>query len=457
VSHDLHFLERLPQRLDPAQMDFALRLYRDVEGMRWMAARASLPEGTQRFAFSLRDPQEGPFVLATPEGRFVTCLAEGMRPGGIPVLNRDRLDSLMSQLAEYRRREGCAPALDEGESWFALFRRLGEAGPGVSREDFAAASFLASLTPSTLADSAVRCLARLPKLRAAARDLRRDVLDARRVFGFYVNQVHALGHLWLLGLMDGERLLEVAGEASRTFLLDVLRLLLLEQTVAGWTRALWIAARHGRRCLPLLREVLEAPSCEPELRFALQAMECAALAHSKLRPEVERCFDRVLQRGQTGAQAPVRGGEYAKAWVLWMREPGDAASSTRAAAGAARRALSGGKALEAGGGPTGLEDVPDAVVLAAYANLTVDPEQNDALWIVRHALPWLSRARAEDLYVPGDFLSRFPAPDPVEEGRALLQRRRERVTTQEATGAAPPRNAPCPCGSGAKYKRCCGR
>jgi len=43
---------------------------------------------------------------------------------------------------------------------------------------------------------------------------------------------------------------------------------------------------------------------------------------------------------------------------------------------------------------------------------------------------------------------------------AGLQRLRDAVRAALAGGAAaqePARNDPCPCGSGAKYKRCCGR
>ncbi|MCC7017903.1 MAG: SEC-C domain-containing protein, partial [Rhodospirillales bacterium] len=45
-------------------------------------------------------------------------------------------------------------------------------------------------------------------------------------------------------------------------------------------------------------------------------------------------------------------------------------------------------------------------------------------------------------------------PDPPDPASALAQN-----GTNEPNSAAPhtPRNAPCPCGSGQKYTRCCGR
>ena len=56
----------------------------------------ALPDGVDRVAISLADPELGPFVLVTREGRFVTCLGEGMRVSGsgIPVVTRARFDGV---------------------------------------------------------------------------------------------------------------------------------------------------------------------------------------------------------------------------------------------------------------------------------------------------------------------------------------------------------------------------
>jgi hypothetical protein len=48
------------------------------------------------------------------------------------------------------------------------------------------------------------------------------------------------------------------------------------------------------------------------------------------------------------------------------------------------------------------------------------------------------------------------AADPELE-RAVQRHSRGKLETAQRTGVRPGRNDPCPCGSGKKYKRCCGR
>jgi len=85
VGHDEHFLRRLDRVADD-QVELALTLYRDQELLAEVLGRAALPEGTERLAISLDDPQQGPFVIVTGGGRFVTCLGKGIRVDGEPVL-----------------------------------------------------------------------------------------------------------------------------------------------------------------------------------------------------------------------------------------------------------------------------------------------------------------------------------------------------------------------------------
>jgi hypothetical protein len=69
-------------------------------------------------------------------------------------------------------------------------------------------------------------------------------------------------------------------------------------------------------------------------------------------------------------------------------------------------------------------------------------------------VPWLSHVDAEDLYLPEDYLSDVRwswNPDPG----LLVEYRKSFIGPDEAPPQAS-RNGPCPCGSGKKYKRCCG-
>ena len=45
-----------------------------------MLERVHLPEGDGRVALAIDDAREGPFVIVTRDGHFVTCLGRGHAP-----------------------------------------------------------------------------------------------------------------------------------------------------------------------------------------------------------------------------------------------------------------------------------------------------------------------------------------------------------------------------------------
>ncbi len=75
--------------------------------------------------------------------------------------------------------------------------------------------------------------------------------------------------------------------------------------------------------------------------------------------------------------------------------------------------------------------------------------------------PALDRRRLpEQFYLPADVLRVLHRPWTPERTIRLLASRRDHrktVIEEERRSAGPTRNGPCPCGSGKKYKRCCGR
>src|SRR5579863_9583178 len=98
VPHAHHFLERL-DRVTREQMEFALGLYRDHEAVRYVLDHANVPGGVDRVAIAIDDAREGPFVIVTVDGRFVTCLGKGMRHDW-PVVPRGQVDALLAKVAE---------------------------------------------------------------------------------------------------------------------------------------------------------------------------------------------------------------------------------------------------------------------------------------------------------------------------------------------------------------------
>lgn len=100
TRHAHHFLTRL-DRLSVRHVELALTLYRDEELLRFALAHVRLPRNAQRVAISLEHPEEGPFVLVTREGRFVTCLGAGMHQHH-PVITRAQLDGAFACIALLR-------------------------------------------------------------------------------------------------------------------------------------------------------------------------------------------------------------------------------------------------------------------------------------------------------------------------------------------------------------------
>ncbi|HEY6463295.1 MAG TPA: hypothetical protein VIY73_24175, partial [Polyangiaceae bacterium] len=77
MAHAHHFLSRL-DRVTREQTEFALGLYRDDAAVRYVLEQVKLPPEAARVALAVDDPREGPFVLVTRDGKFVTCLGRGM-------------------------------------------------------------------------------------------------------------------------------------------------------------------------------------------------------------------------------------------------------------------------------------------------------------------------------------------------------------------------------------------
>ncbi len=95
MAHAHHFLERL-DRVTREQTEFALELYRDDAAVRYVLERANLADDVDRVALAIDDPKEGPFIIVTRDGRFVTCLARGMHQDR-PVIPRPRIDAAARQ------------------------------------------------------------------------------------------------------------------------------------------------------------------------------------------------------------------------------------------------------------------------------------------------------------------------------------------------------------------------
>ena len=175
MGHAAHFLRRL-DRVSDGHVELALALYNDLELLREVLARAVLPEGAERVAISLDDPIEGPFVVVTREGRFVTCLGAGMLVSDLPIVTRERLDAAAARVERMREELGRVRALREsgadGQAALA-FTRMQQQGPRFARED---AETLLRVQPLI----EVHCLGLITELSTAVN----EVAERFRAFGW---------------------------------------------------------------------------------------------------------------------------------------------------------------------------------------------------------------------------------------------------------------------------------
>jgi hypothetical protein len=92
MGHDHHFLSRL-DRVNDESAQLALLFYREPDLLRLVLVSAKIPDGADRVALSLNHHERGPFIIVSREGRFITCLGEGMHLGDRFVVPRRILDA----------------------------------------------------------------------------------------------------------------------------------------------------------------------------------------------------------------------------------------------------------------------------------------------------------------------------------------------------------------------------
>ena len=100
-GHAAHFLTRI-DRLNSQHAELALGLYRDHELLRTLLKRTRLPEGTDRVALALDDKAQGPYVIVNRDGRFITCLGQGMVVYDSPIVKRSQLDAIAQEMDVWR-------------------------------------------------------------------------------------------------------------------------------------------------------------------------------------------------------------------------------------------------------------------------------------------------------------------------------------------------------------------
>ena len=464
MGHAIHFLERL-ERLSMPQADFALALYRDSELVRFVLQRVKLPDGVDRVALAVEKRPDTPYIIVARDGGFVTCLGKDMGVGHTMVISRERIDELTADRTELR---DAIEHMRASGNVKQLFRRLYRSGRNLSREDFLVLRDLFPLYWPELTKNATELALLLQQFRERYRrgQYRRKSAAALEVLTSYWQSTWALGHLLAL---FGSMLQEHA---------DMLAPLLLSQAYAdfrpSWlgtrtmsipmmVRGAWAVSRAGHDLLPRYKRMFEE-----EANTFLTALDSAmsltaiALRHRELRAEVRESLAR-KPNPFFAPDAPYRDARIAQHLVPLFENVLDQEEAHR-------------KLHRGVGGDTfllgfqhlppdhemrrlGPDDVNDAI---AY-NITLQldsPVFRDtrAQVLLAASLPWVISVDIDELYLPAEIQARLGPPCHPDDVLDQLDDFTEytlqsRPVRREAT---PGRNEPCSCGSGKKYKRCCG-
>jgi hypothetical protein len=471
-GHAEHYLRRI-DRLSAAHAELALSLYRDPGLVAHVLRFEKLPDGPQRVAISLDDPVEGPFLIVTREGHFVTCLGKGMRVrADQPVVKREQLDRLASELESLRRLLHDSQQGDLRETG-ELLASVETCGPQLGREQFESISrwvpllgsrFFANFLEVGMANMTLyERLSRVKNLthRRHERELHR-----------YWEQVWALGHYSLLVGSDSgkslERLLSppiAPVDAPDSMLVAPTRFACATALVPVAVRTAWMMAQAPRALVgPLKRELGAATDLRSTVEVSLPLIAISGRS-SRLRAEIGKVFARTTTAGDPAraelmqrlrdvfTEANQNMAELQQVVTDGMLETGRAVvRDLRAELG------------EDYGPPWGdPEETPRDILMAL--KLVIPHALHGKAEGVLHAMEQamvMSRVPAAEFYLPeAHMLWFYGLPWTPEDSLKLLQPRLDadgpgRLAHASARSTKVGRNAPCPCGSGKKHKQCCG-
>lgn len=451
-------LEHL-QRVALPHVERGLALAGDPALVRSLLAQLALPDAPARVAFTLGEDGRGPSVVVDREGRLLVCVGEGAKPGSALVVPRARLDGLLRRQPDLRARLAAARVFG---GLGKLLLRLYHAGEDLAREEVREAVQVAPLFRGALAEALLVALRSTvsvhPLIAGVVRRTEKPRAHWTSALSDYYHSLWFALHAGVLlgsdpralrGAVDDETLRRIAIATAQAFFAHA-----AESHIA---RAVWMAGRLGRRLFEHHQRAFAA--ADGVLALTQAALALGSTGHRS--PRRRAAARAALANPPAWAATPLH-----KAWAdgvfaLLDRSftEADEFTATLRRAGTKRALLwSPAWPLTTPYHATRAEDVSDAFAFAlaitgTYSFLT-DFKRALPIFV---GLPWLSRASAEELYLPGAHIAAAHVPWTPECTLQLfrpVEKRLKEARSQKEEG--PTRSGPCPCGSGKKYKRCCG-
>lgn len=464
MGHAVHFLQRI-ERLSPVQADLALTLYREPELVAHVLGRVRLPDGAERVALALEDAPGGPHVIVSRDGRFVTCLGAGMSVSGCPVVSRPQIDHASEKI------EAMRATLAAGQSETRrLCRRLVQRGSGFSREDFTALAALMPILGKELIGMAFDICEYLQRFHEEYhRHLYRKITpEVREALQHHWAAEWALGHLAALCGERPDDVQALPNTGERLYRISV-NVMLAGTQLSNVTpivmRGVWNVARAGRTLLAETRDRLERSRIVGESLVAGMALTAIGMRHRRAQGEVSKAlarYRRSLETAETRGSAHDAGRELMLLLEEQLADPAQQERLRQDHRTIGARAFVKYTAHLPEGTPlrhTQPEDVPEDLALAALMHLHNELiADGHSMVLGLMMLPWLATATGPALYLPAQILDQCKSLfDPEDIAQRLKKYHYARAGAPAVRAPSrPARNEPCPCGSGKKYKRCCG-
>jgi hypothetical protein len=450
TGHAHHFLSRL-DRVPMRQVEVALRLYNDRDALRRVLASRALPADAERVALSIDDDREGPFVIVTRAGAFVTCLGRGMRTS-LPVIPNAQIVGALVGAARTRHATDAVVALHEAGELKKLFSRVWKSGPRLAREDVRTLVVLAPILASRYVRNAARAVQLLVKLEKKLQRWRSDDAHFRHLLRIYWEMWWGAIHFMTVASADGSHTLldQFTTDERKVALGAMAAVYFRHNTVQSVLRGLWVMARIGRHTMAVHRRDLAADAKAANDPVPLMSLTAGAMAHHKLHKQARDTLTSLARRhdGQSVARYLLE--------TLFDPRPEHAWSLDRVdeVAGAISTVLQRRNEHIAEPGDddalrrTMLCYLPQGLAAVHEGHMVM-------LSLVAQCIPWIARASIEDLYLPRARSERLrwrPA-DTIQLLRSSAPPPKEVVIRRNLPG----RNAPCRCGCARKYKKCCAR
>jgi hypothetical protein len=455
------------ERLSLPHVELGLALHGAPEVLGQVLGAEPPPEGVDQVALALDGEGAGPFLVATRGGAFLEWIPFGVDPGGMPVLPRERLEDLSSRVAPLDALlKKSRSSVGTKSRAHALLRPLFTSGQRLSREAFVDLAAFQPLYGPDLLELIGDGMAEVHETREM---LLRSKIDSPKasltpVLRGYWNTFWALGHMIVLTMLDGRvapsvfgKLLDGRGDdlavtpACDTVGHGILTLAL---------RGLWATANAGEAALAPCRQAMAQAQALPDIIASAGSLialgsrhpELAADAREALRAELVFDAPKPIAELLVAAKTLLSRG-----FEAHLDRPEETLAAVKQIGATVMVQCTQEAGPDVGTRFEKADDVPSDVAFALLAN-SCDPFVTGAegLRLLSLFLPPIARLAAQELYLPKDLVPALPAWTP-ETTMELVKPFRELTRHAPAAKAEVPRQGPCPCGSGKKYKRCCGK